>query len=572
VTKTIEEIHNTGTGNRALKEDPPQISPVKCADREDMTMGPGATRILILGGGFGGVYTALTLERLLRRDLRRGTVEVALVNRENYMVFQPMLPEVISGSIGLVDTISPIRRLCPNTNLYTRPIEKIDIQRKRILTAAGLGTRPCEIEYDHLVIALGNVPSLADLPGLAEHVLPFKYLGDALTLRNRVIHTLEEADIEPDPQVRRALLTFVVAGGGFSGVEVVAELNDFVRAVARNFRHLNPGDIRVILVHGGERIFPELPRSLAELAQRLLSKRGVEIRLRTRLAGATAEAALLEGGDRIATRTLVSTVSSVPNSLVASLPVKKERGRIVVDSHLAVPDYPGVWAVGDCAFVVDGGSGEPCPPTAQHAIRQARRLAENFVATLRGAPKKRFAFAALGKMASLGHRSAVGEIFGLRVSGFFAWWLWRTMYLMKLPGLDRKIRVATDWTLDLILPPDIVQLSTEKHLAIRREHFEPNETIFREGDSGDSLYIIVDGEVEITRDVPGRGDVRLARLGHGECFGEMGLVRQMPRSATVRTVTRVNVLAMDRYMFQALFAHMPPLRLFFEQLIQLRSN
>jgi NADH:ubiquinone reductase (H+-translocating) len=535
-------------------------------------MRPGPTRILILGGGFGGVYTALTLEQLLRHDLRRGAVELTLVNRENYMVFQPMLPEVISGSIGLVDTITPIRRLCPNTNLYTRPIEKVDIQRRRVLTAAGLGTQPCEIGYDHLVIALGNVPSLADLPGLAEHALPFKYLGDALTLRNRVIHTLEEADIEPDPQVRRALLTFVVAGGGFSGVEVVAELNDFVRAVTRNFRHLNAGDIRVILVHAGELIFPELPRSLAEFAQRLLSKRGVEVRLRTRLAGATAGAALLEGGERIATRTLVSTVSSVPNPLVAPLPVKKERGRIFVDSHLAVPDYPGVWAVGDCAFVVDAKSGEPCPPTAQHAIRQARRLAENLVATLRGAPKTRFAFTALGKMASLGHRSAVGEFFGVRVSGFLGWWLWRTMYLMKLPGLDRKIRVATDWTLDLILPPDIVQLTTEKPLAIRREHFEPNETIFREGDWGDSLYIILDGEVEITRDVPGQSDVPLARLRRGECFGEMGLVRQMPRSATVRTVTRVNVLAMDRYTFQALFAHLPPLRLFFEQLIQLRTN
>jgi len=533
---------------------------------------PGPTRILILGGGFGGVYTALTLEQLLRHDLRRGATELTLVNRENYMVFQPMLPEVISGSIGLVDTITSIRRLCPNTNLYTRQIEKVDVQHRRVLAAAGLGTHPCEIEYDHLVIALGNVSSLADLPGLADHALPFKYLGDALTLRNRVIHTLEEADIEPDPQVRRALLTFVVAGGGFSGVEVVAELNDFVRAVARNFRHLNVGDIRIILVHAGEVIFPELPRSLAEFAQRLLSKRGVEVRLRTRLAGATAEAALLEGGERIATRTLVSTVSSVPNSLVASLPVKKERGRIVVDSYLAVPDYPGVWAVGDCAFVVDGKSGEPCPPTAQHAIRQARHLAGNVVATLRGAPKTSFAFTALGKMASLGHRSAVGEILGVRVSGFLAWWLWRTMYLMKLPGLDRKIRVATDWTLDLILPPDIVQLSTEKPLAIRREHFEPNETIFREGDWGDSLYIILDGEVEITRDVPGRGDVPLARLGCGECFGEMGLVRQMPRSATVRTVTRVNVLAMDRYAFQALFAHLPPLRLFFEQLIQLRTK
>ena len=535
-------------------------------------MSTGPTRILILGGGFGGVYTALALERLLRRDLRRGTVEIALVNRENYIVFQPMLPEVISGSIGLVDTTSPIRRLCPNTNLYTRPIEKIDIQRKHILTAAGLGTRPCEIEYDHLVIALGNVSNLADLPGLAEHALPFKYLGDALTLRNRVIQTLEEAAIEPDPQLRRALLTFVVAGGGFSGVEVVAELNDFVRAVARNFRNLNAGDIRVILVHGGELIFPELPRSLAEFAQRLLRKRGVEIRLRTRLVGATADAALLEGGERILTRTLVSTVSSVPNPLVAALPVNKERGRIIVDSHLAVPDYPGVWAVGDCAFVVDGESGEPCPPTAQHAIRQARHLAENLVATLRGAPKTRFAFTALGKMASLGHRSALGEVFGVRVSGFLAWWLWRTMYLMKLPGLDRKIRVATDWTLDLILPPDIVQLSTESPHAIRREHFEPNETIFREGDLGDSLYIILDGEVEITRDVPGQSDVPLARLGRGECFGEMGLVRRMPRSATVRTATRVNLLAINHDTFQALFAHLLPLRLFFEQLIQLRTK
>jgi len=568
----MEERFVGRTGDALSRKSPEQISPAKRADREDMTIGPGATRILILGGGFGGVYTAMALEWLLRHDLRRGAVEIALINRENYMVFQPMLPEVISGSIGLVDTITSIRRLCPNTNLYTRQIEEVDLQHRRVIAAAGLGTRPCEIKYDHLVIALGNVTSPADLPGLAEHALPFKYLGDALTVRNRVIHTLEEADIEPDPQVRRALLTFVVVGGGFSGVEVVAELNDFVRAVARNYRHLNVRDVRVILVHSGELIFPELPRSLAEFAQRLLKKRGVEVLLRKRLAGATAEAALLEGGERIATRTLVSTVGAGPNPRVAALPVKKERGRIVVDNHLAVPDYPGVWAVGDCAFVIDGESGEPCPPTAQHAIHQARHLAENVVATLRGAPKTSFAFTALGKMASLGHRSAVGEILGVRVSGFLAWWLWRTIYLMKLPGLDRKIRVATDWTLDLILPPDIVQLRTEKPFSIRREHFEPNETIFREGDWGDSLYIIVDGEVEITRDVPGRGNMTLARLGSGECFGEMGLVRQMPRSATVRTVTRVNVLAIDRHVFQALFAHLPPLRLFFEQLIQLRTQ
>src|SRR5262249_50192534 len=189
-------------------------------------------------------------------ELREGSVEVALVSRENYMVFQPMLPEVISGSIGILDTITPIRRLCPSTNLYTRTIETIDLERRRITAAAGFGSQHCALEYDHLVIALGNVTSFAGQPGLAEHALPFKYLGDALALRNRIIHTLEEADIEHDPDARRALLTFVVAGGGFSGVEAVAEINDFVRAGARSFRHLNRDAIRVVLLHAGP---PSLP-------------------------------------------------------------------------------------------------------------------------------------------------------------------------------------------------------------------------------------------------------------------------------------------------------------------------
>src|SRR2546427_4680520 len=245
-----------------------------------------------------------------------------------------MLPEVISGSIGILDPITPIRRLCPSTNLYTRGVEKIDLDRKRVSAAAGFGSRQCALEYDHLVIALGNVTSFAGQPGLAEHALPFKYLGDALALRNRIIHTLEEADIERDPEVYKTLLTFVVAGGGFSGVEAVAELNDFVRTAARAFRNIMPEEIRVILLHAQALILPELPKSLAEFAQRLLMKRGVELRLNTRLQGATADAALLVGGERIPTRTLVSTVPSAPNPLVAALPVKKEKGRIVVDRHL----------------------------------------------------------------------------------------------------------------------------------------------------------------------------------------------------------------------------------------------
>ena len=528
------------------------------------------TRILILGGGFGGVYTALTLEKLLKAELRRGEVELGLVSRENYIVFQPMLPEVISGSIGLLDTITPIRRLCPNTNLYTRTIESIDLEHRGVASAAGFGSRQHHLHYDHLVIALGNVTSFASQPGLAEYALPFKYLGDALALRNRVIHTLEEADIEQDPEVRGALLTFVVAGGGFSGVEAVAELNDFVRAAAKSFRHLRAEEIRVVLLHAGTLILPELPASLAEFAQRLLMRRGVEIRLQTRLAGATADAALLAGGDRIATRTLVSTVPSGPNPLVAMLPVKTDRGRIVVDAGLEVPDRPGVWAVGDCAAVRDAKTGELCPPAAQHATRQAAQVARNIVAALRGEPKRAFAFTALGKMGSLGRRSAVAEIFGVKLSGFLAWWLWRTIYLLKLPGLDRKIRVATDWTLDLLLPTDIVQLKTDRAVGVRREYYEPGQIVFREGDRGDWLYVVTEGEVEVLKGDGAGAVTPLRRLGRGECFGEIALVSDRPRSATVRAVCATNVLAVDREAFQALFATLPPLRGFFESLIETR--
>jgi NADH dehydrogenase len=515
------------------------------------------------------VYTAITLEKLLKAN---SGIEVGLISKENYLVFQPMLPEVISGSIGILDTIAPIRRLCPKTNLYTREVESIDLKNKTVTTSAGFRPQTSQLEYDHLVIAVGNVTSFASQPGLSEHALPFKYLGDGLVLRNHIIHALEEADIESDSEFRRAMLTFVVAGGGFSGVEAVAELNDFVRHAARSFRRINPSEIRVILLHAGPLILPELSENLGRFAQTLLQRRGVEIRLNTRLAGATGESALLEGGDRILTKTLVSTVPAAPNPLVAALPCKKEKGRIVVNKYLEVSDHPGVWALGDCAWVVDHKTWQPCPPTAQHAIRQAGCLAKNLVASLRNEPKQAFSFDALGKLASLGHRSAVAEVFGIKLSGFIAWVLWRAIYLMKLPGLDRKLRVSTDWFLDLLLPPDIVQLKLDKTTSVCREHFEPHEIIFRQGDRGDRLYVIVEGEVELFQEEAGHAPSLLARLGAGECFGEMALVNDRPRMATARSVTRVNLLSVDRQAFGALFAYHPPLRRMFEGLIDERRR
>ena len=526
------------------------------------------TRILILGGGFGGVYAAMALERRLRKS--GVDAEISLVSRDNYLVFQPMLTEVISGSVGITDTIAPIRRLCPHTDLYTRTIEGIDLERRVVTTSSGFRPRPYQLEYDHLVIALGGITNFSGHGGLAEYAIPFKYLGDALTVRNRIIHALEEADIEPDPELRRALLTFVVAGSGFSGVEAVVELNDFVRDVATNFRNIPQGEIKVVLL-AGSRILPELPEDLGDFAKQLLQRRGVEIRMNSRLSQATPDSAVTQNGEQIPTKTLISTVPPAPNPLVDALPCKKEKGKLVVNEFLEVPGHPGVWALGDCAAVPDGVSGQMCPPTAQHAIRQADCLAENIVASLQGRPKRAFAFKALGKLGALGHRSAVAEVFGVKFSGFFAWVLWRAIYLMKLPGLDRKLRVSMAWFLDLFTKPDIVQLRAEQSASVGRAFFAKDQLIFDQGERGDRLYVIVDGEVEIVRK-DATGERVLAKLGAGACFGEMALVSDQSRNAAARTTVDTNLITVDRAAFSALFTTLPPLRGLFETLIAQRSG
>ncbi len=524
------------------------------------------SRIVILGGGFGGVYTAIALEKALGK---RDDFEIALVNRENYFVFQPMLPEVISGTIGITDVVSPIRRLLPRTTLHLRDVEAIDLERRRVVLSPGFRPHAHEIAYDHLVLALGNVTDFRGLTGLPEHALPFKNLGDALTLRNHVIRCLAEAAVEEhDADLRRELLTFVVAGGGFSGVEVAAELNDFVRAVLPQYRGLRREELRVVLLHSQERILPEMAEPLALFAQRILKQRGVELRLKTRLAAATGTAALLAGGERIATRTLVSTVPSSPHPLVERLALPKAKGRIVTNAELEVEGHPGVWAVGDCAQVTTP-DGATAPPTAQHAIREGTLVARNIVASLRGGTRGVFAFKGLGKMGSLGHRQAVAEVFGVRLSGFFAWWLWRTVYLMKMPGWGRRLKVAVDWTLDLVLPPDIVQLRVGGTRGLSREHYEPGQEVFRQGELGDRLYLILAGAVEVVRQEVGASRV-LARLGPGQWFGEMALLQMTVRSASVRCVEPLDVLSLPREEFGVLATHLPDLRQRFDAIARER--
>jgi NADH dehydrogenase len=533
------------------------------------TREPGVSRVVVLGGGFAGVYAAMELEKARRKG---APIEVVLVNKENYFVFQPMLPEVISGTIGILDVVSPIRRLLPRTELHVRDVESIDLERSVVMTSPGFRPHPHAIPFDHLVLALGSVTDFRGLRGLAEHAFPFKNLGDALALRNHVIRTLDEASIEAhDLSLRRQLLTFVVAGGGFSGVEVAAELNDFVREVARSYPSIDPREIRVVLLHAGKRILPEVAESLALFAQRILARRGVEIRFEARLEAGTGESALLRGGEVIPTKTLVSTVPSFPHPLLDQVPLPKgKNGRLLVDRHLRVQGREDVWALGDCA-VVPMRDGSAAPPTAQHAIREARLAARNIVACLAGRELRTFDFKGLGKMGSLGRRSAVAELpGGLKLSGFLAWWLWRTIYLMKLPGWGRRLRVAAAWTLDLFLPPELVQLKLGASRGMTQEHFEQGQDIFRQGDLGDRAYLVLRGTADVWRGGEG-GEVLLGRLGPGDWFGEMALLQKTTRSATVRCTGAMDALSLPKGEFAVLAANLPELRRSFEQVVEARQ-
>jgi NADH dehydrogenase len=524
-------------------------------------------KVVILGGGFAGVYTAMELEKALGHN---SEIDVVLVSRENYLVFQPMLPEVISGSIGLTDVVSPIRRLLKRTELHMREVEAIDLEKKIVVANPGFRPQAHMIPFDHLVLALGTVTDFRGMRGLAEHAFPFKNLVDALNLRNHAIRAVRESAIEHDPAARRELLTFVVAGGGFSGVEAVAELNDFVRTLAKEFPSIDPKDIHIVLLHAGERILPEMAPNLALFAQKILSKRGVDIRFNVRLEAATSDTAILAGGERIATRTIVSTVPAFPHPLLEALPLPKGRGgRLKATAEMQVEGTTNIWALGDCALV-PMVNGELAPPTAQHAIRQGAVAAHNIIASIRGGKRRTFTFTGLGKMGALGHRSAVAEVFGIKISGLLAWFMWRTIYLSKMPGLGRRVKVASAWALDLILRPDITELRFGGSRGMSQEHFEPGQDVFHQGDVGDRIYYVLKGEAEVLKHANG-ADTLVAPLGPGDWFGEGALLNETTRGATVRCRTELNVLSLPKKEFAVLAASLPEVRRSFDRMMELRG-
>lgn len=415
------------------------------------------TKIVIAGGGFAGLYAAIYLDKHLAK---RPDAEVTLISRENFILFTPMLHEVAAGDLSPNDIVNPLRRILRHVNVVEAEVDRIDLSARTISCSVGVSDSTIEFEFDHLLLTVGSETNFFDMPGVRDWAVTMKSLADATLLRNRVIALLEEASLEKHEAKRKELLTFVVAGGGFAGIETIGAINDFVRETVKFYPSLREEVIRVAVIHPGKFILPELGEELGRYSEQKLSARKIDIIKGVRVASYDGSTVELSNGTRIRATTLVWTAGVKASPVIESLDCMKERGRVRVNKYLAVPGVNGLWAAGDCAAVPAGNAGEFYPPTAQHGLREAVVAAKNIEATIVGRALKPFSFRTLGQLATIGRHTGVASMFGFKFSGFVAWAMWRTVYLLKLPRLTKKLRVMMGWTLDLVFGREIEQLIT----------------------------------------------------------------------------------------------------------------
>ncbi|MBB1160722.1 NAD(P)/FAD-dependent oxidoreductase [Aquariibacter albus] len=422
--------------------------------------GPGAPalRIVIVGAGFAGT----TLARALRR-WRGPAIELTLVSDESYTTFNPMLPEAVGASVFPEQVVVPVREMlrpAPGRRFVMGEVRGVDWSARLLhcQTLAG----PQALPWDHLVLAVGSAARLDLMPGMAEHALPLKTVGDAMHIRNTVLRRLARIELETDPALRHELGHFIVVGGGFSGVEVAGELVDCLHSMRRYYPEVAARELKVSVLHGGDRLLPELPPGLGEAAERSLRQRGVAVLLKARAQRVREDGVDLDDGRALAGRTVIATAGVRAQALTLQLGLPLVQGRIVAAADLSVPGHEGVWALGDCAYVPNGRSGQVAPPTAQFAVRQARHLAANLAAAVAGRPTRPFHHRALGMMAAIGHRKGVAQAGPFQLSGLPAWLMWRAYYLSQIPSTGRRLRVFFEWVWGMVTPTDITHLRFQR--------------------------------------------------------------------------------------------------------------
>jgi len=425
-----------------------------------------AQHVVIAGGGFGGYYTAKTLERVAPKDVR-----ITLINDVNFMLYAPLLPGAAAGTLEPRHVVIPLRERLKRTELRLGWVTGGD-PAANALRVSMLDGETVDFDYDQLVVALGSVSRTFPIPGLVEHAIGFKTIAEAIALRNRLVRFFETAEAIDDPELRRSYLSFVFVGGGYAGLEGIAEMQDFAKAALKYYPRCREVGMRWLLVDIAPRIMPEIQPQLAAFTARLLQKRGIEIMLETEVTNVTDASVTLSTGETVPCRTLCWTAGVKASPVAGRLGLPLDKGRIACTEEMRVVGYDNVWALGDIAAIPDPARpGNPCPPTAQHAIRQGKLMARNVVAGLghRGRVKP-FTFKTLGAFADLGRHKAVANLMGVRVRGFPAWAICRFYHLAWVPGLQRKSRLIADWTVEFIFPRDTAELGQLGHPPSLEEH------------------------------------------------------------------------------------------------------
>ena len=524
-------------------------------------------RVLILGGGFAGLYAARNLQRLMGK---KAAIEV--VNRENYFVFQPLLPEVAGGAISAVNAVSPLRFLTREIFIRKAEVDSINPEAQTVTVFQGVQRRPTVLEYDHLIIALGSGSDLTRTPGLSEHAFTMKTLSDARRLRAHVIERLEHADITRLPEVKKGALTFTVIGGGFSGIETVGEIKELIDRSLRYYPNINASEIRVVVLEFADRILNEMPESLAAYAQNKLNQRGIEVQLGVGVAEATGTQLVTTTGEVIDTRTIVATIGNTPAPVVAKMPLTLEQGRILVRRDFRADGFENIWAIGDCALIpmteTASDREDFAPPTAQFAVREAKHLAQNVVAALQNQNLKTFHYSSKGSLASLGAGRGVAEVYGIKLTGRLAWLLWRVYYISFLPGMQTRISVLWNWLMDGFSPRSVVQINSEKPQDARYVLYRAGDRIYENGARSDGFYTIASGSVEITGIDPETGEETSRVLIAGDHFGERLLIGATRRIATAVAIEDTKVLVLTRDEFLKLAEGLPFFRAYFETHLQ----
>lgn len=445
---------------------------VKAAYSRDTTPGtPPRTRILIVGGGYVGMYTALRLQQKLKAELDRDEIEIVIVTPEPYMTYQPFLPEAAAGSISPRHVVVPLRRVLDRCRIIIGEARSVDhAERTATLTTLGTeqeGTGAIQIGYDELVIAPGSVSRTLPIPGLAEYAIGFKTVEEAIGLRNHVLEQMDIASSTREPALRDAALTFVFVGGGYAGVEALGELEDMARYATRYYHNIKPQDLKWVLVEASNRILPEVGEQMGTYAIRELRARNIDVRLETRLDSCENRIAVLSDGTRHPTRTVVWTAGVKPAPVLAATDLPcNERGRLKCTASLTVEGVEHAWSAGDAAAVPDLTAAEPgtvTAPNAQHAVRQTKVLAENIAASLRGQPLKEYRHAYVGSVASLGLHKGVAHVYGRKLKGYPAWLMHRAYHLSRMPTFNRKARILAEWTLSGLFKREIVSLGSLEH-------------------------------------------------------------------------------------------------------------